>query len=48
MVQESLRNANSVLMPQVCLIRRLSEMMDRIAKGPDDVKKSVKAAGELP
>jgi hypothetical protein len=31
-----------------CLRRHLSEMMDRIAKGPEDVKKSVRAADELP
>jgi hypothetical protein len=28
----------SVLIPQACLSRPLSEMMDRIAKGPEDVK----------
>src|SRR6478736_3681477 len=28
--------------------RHLSEMMDRIAKGPEDVKKSIRAADELP
>ena len=33
---------------QACLRRHLSEMMDRIAKGPEDVKKSVRAADELP
>ena len=31
-----------------CLSRHLSEMMDRIAKGPEAVKKSVRAADELP
>jgi catechol 2,3-dioxygenase-like lactoylglutathione lyase family enzyme len=29
-------------------LRHLSEMMDRIAKGPEDVKKSVRPADELP
>jgi len=38
----------SVLISQACLSRHLSEMMDRIAKGPEDVKKSVRAADELP
>jgi RimJ/RimL family protein N-acetyltransferase len=38
----------SVLIPQACVSRHLSEMMDRIAKGPEDVKKSVRAADELP
>jgi len=38
----------SVLISQACLRRHLSEMMDRIAKGPEDVKKSVRAADELP
>ena len=33
---------------QACLSRHLSEMMDRIAKGPEDVKKSVRATDELP
>jgi hypothetical protein len=33
---------------QACLSRHSSEMMDRIAKGPEDVKKSVRAADELP
>jgi FKBP-type peptidyl-prolyl cis-trans isomerase (trigger factor) len=28
--------------------RHSSEMMDKIAKGPEDVKKSVSAADELP
>src|SRR6266568_5894901 len=37
-----------VLISQACLRRHLSEMMDRIAKGPEDVKKSVRAADELP
>jgi hypothetical protein len=37
----------SVPISQACLSRHLSEMMDRIAKGPEDVKKSVRAAGEL-
>jgi hypothetical protein len=32
---------------QAYLSRHLSEMMDRIAKGPEDVKKSVRAADEL-
>jgi hypothetical protein len=40
--------AASVLISQACLRRHLSEMMDRIAKGPEDVKKSVRAADELP
>jgi hypothetical protein len=38
----------SVLILQACLSRHLSERMDRIAKGPEDVKKSVRAADELP
>ena len=38
----------SVLISPACLSRDLSEMMDRIAKGPEDVKKSVRAADELP
>ena len=37
-----------VLISQACLSRHLSEMMDRIAKGPEDVKKSVRVADELP
>jgi hypothetical protein len=28
----------SVLIPQACFSRHLSEMMDRIAKGPEDLK----------
>jgi hypothetical protein len=39
---------SSVLISQACLSRHLSEMMDRIAKGPEDVKKSVRAADALP
>ena len=39
--------AASVLISQACLRRHSSEMMDRIAKGPEDVKKSVRAADEL-
>jgi hypothetical protein len=38
----------AVLISQACLSRHFSEMMDRIAKGPEDVKKSVRAADELP
>jgi hypothetical protein len=38
----------SVLIFQACLRWHLSEIMDRIAKGPEDVKKSVRAADELP
>src|SRR5437660_934984 len=41
-------NPTSVLIFQACLRRHLSEMMDRIAKGPEDVKKSARAADELP
>jgi hypothetical protein len=33
---------------RACLSQHLSEMMDRIAKGPEDVKKIVRAADELP
>ena len=33
---------------QAYLSRHLSEMMDRIAKGAEDVQKSVRAADELP
>ena len=46
--QPSLDAHFSVLISQGCLSRHLSEMMDRIAKGPEDVKKSVRAADELP
>jgi hypothetical protein len=46
---DSRRHADmSVLISQACLGRHLSEMMDRICKGPEDVKKSVRAADELP
>jgi hypothetical protein len=38
----------SILISQACLRRYLSEMMDRIAKGPEDVKKSVRDEDELP
>jgi hypothetical protein len=38
---------SSVLISQACLSRHLSEMMDRIAKGPEDVKKSIRAEDEL-
>jgi hypothetical protein len=37
-----------VLISQACLRRHLSEIMDRIAKGLEDVKKSARAADELP
>jgi hypothetical protein len=33
---------------QACLSQQLSEMMDKIAGGPTDVKKSVRSAEELP
>jgi hypothetical protein len=46
--QPSLDAHLSVLISQACLSRHLSEIMDRIAKGPEDVKKSVRAADELP
>ena len=38
----------SVLISQACLCRHWFEMMDRIAKGLQDVKKSVRVADELP
>ena len=38
----------SLLIPRTCLRRHLSEKMDRIAKELEDVKKSVRAADELP
>jgi len=38
----------SILIYQACLSRHLSEMLDRIAKRPEDVKKSVADADELP
>ena len=38
----------SLLLPRTCLRRHLSEKMDRIAKELEDVKKSVRAADELP
>src|SRR5438132_11024074 len=37
-----------VLISQACLRRHLSAMMDRIAKGPEDVKRSVRAADDDP
>jgi len=46
---ENWRHADmSGLISQAFLSRHLSEMMDRIAQGPEDVKKSVRAADELP
>jgi hypothetical protein len=43
------RNADfKVLMSQACIGRHLSEIMDWIADGPEDMKKSVRAADELP
>ena len=46
--QPSLDAHISVLISQACLSQHLSEMMDKIAKAPADVKKSVRAAEELP